>query len=76
MSELPGRLRALLGTRFQGDVYLSTTEAAQLTGRSSTKDFVRWARRHGVPLRRPAGGRVWSVKQSDLDQVLGKEPRR
>lgn len=71
MGEIPSRLRELLGARLQQEVYLNTLEAAQLAGRPSREAFVRWARRHGVPLRKPApGARALVVKKSDLDWAL------
>lgn len=68
---LPGRLRELLGERLDREVYLSTEEAAQLVGRPSREAFIKWARRHGVPLRKPSPtARVLVVKKSDLDWAL------
>ena len=69
-AHVPGRLRDLLGERLVREVYLSTEEAAQLTGRPTRAAFIKWARRHGVPLRRPATGRVLAVRKSDLDWAL------
>jgi len=69
-THVPGRLRDLLGSRIEREVYLSTEEAAQLAGRPSREAFIKWARRHNVPLRRPDGGRVLSVKLSDLQWAL------
>ena len=50
--------------------YLSTDEAARYTGRPSREAFIRWARRHHIPLRRPDGGRVLSARVCDLDAAL------
>lgn len=68
--EVPGRLRDRLGPGIAHEVYFSTDEAAQLVGRPSRAAFIKWARRHAVPLRRPAGGRALVVKKSDLDWAL------
>jgi len=67
---VPGRLRDLLGAGITREVYLSTEEAAQYVGRPSREAFILWARRHGVPLRKPMRGRVLSVKKGDLDWAL------
>jgi hypothetical protein len=68
---VPGRLRDLLGERIEREVYLSTEEAAQLTGRPSREAFIKWARRNGVPLRKPSPkARILVVKKGDLDWAL------
>jgi len=67
---VPGRLRDLLGARIEREIFLSTLEAAQYVGRPSREAFIRWCRRHNVPLRRPPGGRTFVVKKGDLDWVL------
>ena len=67
---VPGRLRDLLGTRIHGEIYLSTLEAAQYVGRPTREAFIKWARRNGVALRRPDGGRTLSVRKGDLDFAL------
>jgi len=67
---VPGRLRDLLGARIEREIYLSTMEAAQYVGRPTREAFIKWARRHDVPLRRPDGGRTLAVKKGDLDWAL------
>jgi hypothetical protein len=68
---IPGRLRELLGARLEREIYLSTEEAAQLTGRPSREAFIKWARRHHIPLRKPSpNARTLAVKKSDLDWAL------
>lgn len=68
---VPSRLRDLLGARIEREVYLSTEEAAQYVGRPSREAFIRWARRHGVPLRKPsATARLLVVRKGDLDWAL------
>lgn len=69
-AHVPGRLRDLLGGRIEHEIYLSTEEAAQYVGRPSREAFIKWARRSGIPLRRPNGGRTLSVKKGDLDWAL------
>jgi hypothetical protein len=73
MPDAPGRLRELLGERLDREVYLSTLEAAQLTGKPTREAFIDWARRHHVPLRRPKNGRTLVVRKGDLDFVLRQE---
>ncbi len=69
--QVPGRLRDLLGARVGQEVYLSTEEAAQYVGRPSREAFIKWARRNGVPLRKPGPtGRAISVRKGDLDWAL------
>jgi len=68
---MPGRLRALLGAHLDREIYLSTEEAAQYVGRPSREAFIKWARRHDVPLRKPSPkARVLVVKKGDLDWAL------
>lgn len=67
---VPGRLRDLLGRRLDAEVYLSTEEGAQLVGRPSREAFIKWCRRHGVPLRRPPGGRTLVARKGDIDFAL------
>lgn len=67
---IPSRLRALLGARIEQEVYLSTAEAAELTSKPSREAFIVWARRHGIPLRRPDGGKTLSVKLADIQWAL------
>src|SRR3990167_10578070 len=68
---VPGRLRDLIGERIERDVYLSTEEAAQYVGRPSREAFIKWARRHDVPLRKPSPhARVLVVRKGDLDWAL------
>lgn len=66
------RLDALLGAAMDRDVYLSTEQAAQYTGKPSREAFIKWARRAGVPLRRPKGARRGAlvVRKGDLDWAL------
>lgn len=72
--DIPGRLRQLLGARIEREIYLSTEEAAQLTGRPSRAAFIQWARRNGVPLRKPSpSARRLMIKKSDLDFALRSE---
>lgn len=69
--EIPGRLRELLGERIEREVYLSTEEAAQYVGRPSREAFIKWARRNGVPLRKPSPtARALMVRKGDLDWAL------
>lgn len=70
MATIPSRLRALLGARVEQEIYLSTADAAELTGKPSREAFIVWARRRGIPLRRPDGGRALSVKKADIDWAL------
>jgi hypothetical protein len=72
--KIPGRLRELLGSRLDREIYLSTEEAAQYAGRPSREAFIKWARRHGIPLRKPAGARVFVVRKSDIDHALRGDP--
>ena len=69
-AHVPGRLRDLLGSSLDREVYLSTEEAAQYVGRPSREAFIKWARRHNIPMRRPHGGRTLAIKKSDLDWAL------
>lgn len=70
-AHVPGRLRDLLGARLQREIYISTEEAAQLVGRPSREAFIRWARRHGVALRKASpAARVFLVRKGDLDFAL------
>jgi hypothetical protein len=67
----PNRLRDLIGARVERDVYLSTEEAAQYVSRPSREAFIKWARRHDVPLRKPSPhARVLVVRKGDLDWAL------
>ena len=70
--QLPGRLRDLLGARLDREIYLSTVEAAQYVGRPTREAFIKWARRHRVPLRRPSGATRGAlvVRKGDLDWAL------
>ena len=70
-AHIPNRLRDLIGVRVERDVYLSTEEAAQYVARPSREAFIKWARRHGVPLRKPGPhARVLVVRKGDLDWAL------
>lgn len=70
-AHVPGRLRELLGARVEREVYLSTEEAAQYVGRPSPAAFRKWARRHGIALRKPSPhARRLVVKKGDLDFAL------
>ena len=69
-TQVPGRLRDLLGAGLDREIYLSTEEAAQYVGRPSREAFRKWARRHNIPMRKPDGGRTLCVKKSDLDWAL------
>lgn len=69
-TEMPHRLRNLLGARLDREVYLSTDEAAKYAGRPSREAFIKWARRAGIPLRTPKGCRTISVKKGDIDFAL------
>ena len=70
--QIPGRLRDLLGERIEREIYLSTEEAAQLTGRPTREAFIKWARRHRIPLRRADGAKrgPLSVKVFDIHWAL------
>lgn len=70
--EASSRLRALLGaSTLDRDVYLSTDEAAEYVGHPSRDAFIKWARRHDVPLRKPsARARRLIVRKGDLDWAL------
>lgn len=68
---VPGRLRDLLGVGIEREIYLSTEEAAQYVGRPSREAFIKWARRNGIPLRKPnVTARTLVVKKGDLDWAL------
>lgn len=69
-AHVPRRLRDLLGSRIDTEVYLSTDEGAQYVGSPTREAFRKWARRHHVPLRRPDGGRALRVRKGDLDWAL------
>lgn len=69
-AHVPRRLRDLLGSRIDTEVYLSTDEGAKYVDRPSREAFIKWARRHKVPLRRPDGGRLLMVRKGDLDWAL------
>ena len=70
--QIPGRLRDLLGERIERECYVTTQEAAQLTGRPSREAFIRWARRHRIPLRRADGATRGPlvVKLTDIHWAL------
>lgn len=70
-AHIPRRLRDLLGARLRREIYLSTEDAAHYVGRPSREAFIKWARRNGVPLRKPSpGARVLVARKSDLDWAL------
>lgn len=70
-ADVPHGLRDLLGARVERDVYLSTEQAAQYTGRPTREAFIRWARRHGIALRKPGShARTLVVRKGDLDWAL------
>ena len=61
----------VLGAQLDRDAYLATDDAARYVGRPSREAFIRWARRHHIPLRKPdARARRFVVKKSDLDWAL------
>ena len=68
---IPSRLRELLGTRVDREIYLSTADAAAYAGKSSREAFIKWARRNGIPLRKPsAQARTLVVRKGDIDWAL------
>lgn len=68
---VPRGLADLLGVaRLATEVYLNTEQACQYVGSPSRQAFIKWARRHDVPLRKPRGGRRLVVRKGDLDFVL------
>lgn len=64
-------LQDLLGARIDREVYLSTAEAAALTDKPSREAFIKWARRHGIALRKPSPkARTLVVRKGDIDFAL------
>jgi hypothetical protein len=64
-------LHDLLGERFERDVYLSTAQAAEYVGSPSREAFIKWARRNGIPLRKPSPkARTLVARKGDLDWAL------
>lgn len=68
--ETTDRLRALLGDQLDREIYLSTTEGAAIVGCPTGDAFIKWARRHKVPLRREGARGPFHVKKGDIDWAL------
>lgn len=72
-AHVPRGLGDLFGARVERDVYFSTEQAARYTDRPSREAFIKWARRNGIALRRPKGGRSLVVRKADIDFALREE---